>query len=173
MIIATGDSVHPFALADNRHYVFYIYRKWLLRAAWRRLALVPLCAWGAVSPVLELEWRRRQERTRGATADARAGMSAFYIAEYVSDALLVLSAAATLLPTPLLEPRYFVVPSTLLIVRRMERREMEFVTFEVICVAAALTLVNVALVYVFAEMPFDRPVDLHMPNDLSPGRFMF
>lgn len=174
MIVATGDHVHPFTLADNRHFVFYVYRKWLLRAPWRRLALLPLYVWGAIGPVLELEMRRRgDEGVEGRVRDEGEAMRTFYVGEYVSDALLVLCAAASLVPSPLLEPRYFVVASTLWSVRRMARRAADFPAWGMCGVAAALAVVNVGLVYVFAEMPFERPVDAHMPTDLSPGRFMF
>lgn len=180
MIIATGDSVHPFVLADNRHYTFYVYRRWLLRAAWKRLALVPVYAWGAIGPVLELAQRRREaaeEREMGASKregeSLPAGMDSYVAAEGVRDVLLLLCAAATLVSSPLLEPRYFFVASTFLSVRRLARRKKEIPSGRLLLIAMMCAAVNVALVCVFAELPFERPIDPHMPNDLSPGRFMF
>lgn len=35
-----------------------------------------------------------------------------------------------------------------------------------------LVVVNGALLWVFLERPFARPVDAHMPSDTPPGRFM-
>ncbi|RYP69727.1 hypothetical protein DL771_005929 [Monosporascus sp. 5C6A] len=40
--------VHPFTLADNRHYMFYVFRYSILRAPWVRYALAPayvVCGW--------------------------------------------------------------------------------------------------------------------------------
>lgn len=36
--------VHPFLLADNRHFSFYVMRRILLRSSWSRFALVPFFA---------------------------------------------------------------------------------------------------------------------------------
>lgn len=47
-IIRFNTIIHPFTLADNRHYMFYVFRYTILRAWWIRYALAPvyiLCAW--------------------------------------------------------------------------------------------------------------------------------
>ncbi|KAL1749109.1 glycosyltransferase family 59 protein [Schizophyllum fasciatum] len=85
---------HPFLLADNRHYTFYL---------WRRVILVHPAVKYLLAPVY-----------------VAAGW-AWWIAVGASfdnsllQALLIpLAAAPTLLPAPLLEPRYFVVPVVLM-----------------------------------------------------------
>lgn len=87
---------HAFLLADNRHYTFYLWRRVLDRhgALGRALLLGPLA-----SVALHLLY--------AALRDARRG-SAFF-------ALVALATAAAVVPSPLLEPRYFSVP--LLLVR--------------------------------------------------------
>ncbi|KAK4099202.1 glycosyltransferase family 59 protein [Parathielavia hyrcaniae] len=47
-IVKYNTIIHPFTLADNRHYMFYIFRYTILRSPAIRLALVPahtLCRW--------------------------------------------------------------------------------------------------------------------------------
>ncbi|KAI8629343.1 glycosyltransferase family 59 protein [Xylariaceae sp. FL1651] len=47
-IVRFNTIIHPFTLADNRHYMFYVFRYSILRAWWIRYALVPIyvgCAW--------------------------------------------------------------------------------------------------------------------------------
>ncbi|PSS05152.1 DIE2/ALG10 family-domain-containing protein [Coniella lustricola] len=41
-IVRYNTIIHPFTLADNRHYMFYIFRYSILRADWVRYALVPV-----------------------------------------------------------------------------------------------------------------------------------
>ncbi|KAI0379322.1 glycosyltransferase family 59 protein [Hypomontagnella monticulosa] len=48
LIVRYNTIIHPFTLADNRHYMFYIFRYTILRAQWIRYALVPVyvvCGW--------------------------------------------------------------------------------------------------------------------------------
>lgn len=47
-IIRCNTIIHPFTLADNRHYMFYVFRYSILKAWWVRYALAPiyvLCGW--------------------------------------------------------------------------------------------------------------------------------
>ncbi|RYP93700.1 hypothetical protein DL770_000231 [Monosporascus sp. CRB-9-2] len=47
-IVRFNTIVHPFTLADNRHYMFYVFRYSILRAPWVRYALAPVyvvCGW--------------------------------------------------------------------------------------------------------------------------------
>lgn len=41
-IVHLNTIIHPFTLADNRHYMFYIFRYTILRAEWVRYALAPI-----------------------------------------------------------------------------------------------------------------------------------
>lgn len=42
VIVRYNTIVHPFTLADNRHYMFYVFRYSILRAGWVRYALAPV-----------------------------------------------------------------------------------------------------------------------------------
>ncbi|KAK9450417.1 alpha-2-glucosyltransferase Alg10 [Limtongia smithiae] len=81
--------VHAFILADNRHYTFYINRRVLNVTPWARFALAPgylLCLRAALI-------ERAAPRAR------------------VLDSVLFWgAAAAVLVPSPLIECRYFIVP---------------------------------------------------------------
>lgn len=93
--------------------------------------------------------------------------------EMIIDLMFAMCAVVTLVPSSLLEPRYFIVPNTLLSIRRIVRTRMLFSLPRIWSMIVMLLLVNLGLVFVFAELPFERPRDAHMPHDLSPGRFMF
>ncbi|ROV99487.1 hypothetical protein VMCG_06398 [Cytospora schulzeri] len=41
-IVHLNTIIHPFTLADNRHYMFYVFRYTILRAEWVRYALAPV-----------------------------------------------------------------------------------------------------------------------------------
>ncbi|KAH7031678.1 DIE2/ALG10 family-domain-containing protein [Microdochium trichocladiopsis] len=61
-VVHFSTIIHPFTLADNRHYMFYVFRYSILRAWWVRFALVPVyvaCAW--------LCWITLQGRWDGST----------------------------------------------------------------------------------------------------------
>lgn len=48
VIVHFNTIIHPFTLADNRHYMFYVFRYTIRRSYLLRMALVPiyiLCAW--------------------------------------------------------------------------------------------------------------------------------
>lgn len=108
-------------------------------------------------------------------ADARVvskGISEIFV-EHVRDALMVVCAALSVVPSGLLEPRYFVVASTLFSLQRVRRQVGGFTMIGLIGVVVVLGVVNFGLLYIFVEVPFKREVDAHMPNDLSLGRLMF
>lgn len=86
--IALNTVVHPYLLADNRHYTFYIWRWFLGRHPLAKFLLVPLyiyAAWSVFSSLL---------RSRGLLWTV-----SFYIC-----------VVANLVPQGLLEPRYFILP---------------------------------------------------------------
>lgn len=108
--------IHPYTLADNRHYVFYVFKMLRLHPALKYLA-VPVyyvCAWITVqalasppAPVsLEKEQREREKSKVSLTKDKvdhQAGQISFVIIWLVTTALSLITA-------PLVEPRYFIIP---------------------------------------------------------------
>ncbi|EUC66877.1 alpha-1,2-glucosyltransferase, glycosyltransferase family protein [Rhizoctonia solani AG-3 Rhs1AP] len=115
---------HPFLLADNRHYTFYIWRRVYL-AHWSvpyLLAPVYLaCAWA---------WFLRAGKHQ----------------TLLQTLLLPICLLPTLLPTPLIEPRYFLIPY--IILRLQARIPNRAVVFE----AVWYGFINWATMFVFLYM---------------------
>lgn len=91
---------HPFLLSDNRHYTFYVWRRIYLAHPLVPYALAPVylaCAWA---------WYVR-------VGDDQSLLQSL---------LLPVLIGPTLLPTPLLEPRYFLIPYVLLRAQIKETR---------------------------------------------------
>jgi len=83
---------HPFLLSDNRHYTFYVWRRIFMLHPVVPYLLVPIylaCAWA---------WYLRVAVDQ----------------TLLQNILLPIFILPTLLPTPLLEPRYFLIPYILL-----------------------------------------------------------
>lgn len=125
-----GSVAHPYLLADNRHYTFYIWKNVLGRSAAVRVALAPVyaaCAYEVVS---------RLARCGGVL------LAGGFVA----------CAVAALLPAGLLEFRYFSVP-TLLFVAHLRPPHWRFSAAQVACFAA----VNAGTLYTLCERPFRWP----------------
>ncbi|KAJ3685642.1 hypothetical protein LUZ61_014806 [Rhynchospora tenuis] len=85
---------HPYLLADNRHYTFYIWRR-LIQAHWSmKYALIPLYiySWFSILTTLGKEQKR------------------IWVLSFC------ISVALVLVPAPLIEFRYFTIPLVLLII---------------------------------------------------------
>lgn len=96
-IINNFSVVHPFLLADNRHYTFYIYRK-VLSKSWAPFVVVPVYHFS-----LWVVYYLLSESSAISTLSLHPlSMVAFLGAT-----------AVTLIPSPLFEPRYFIVPLVL------------------------------------------------------------
>lgn len=160
LILTTGDYAHPFILSDNRHLTFYIYRRWIRRSAIHRLILAPLYAYAPSSIHVDLLNIRHPP---------------LRLHHFLTDIFIFLCTCAVLLPNPLFEPRYFIVPNLFLTIRRIARaprQRKEHLPLRICCVSAFYFVMSFGLVFLFAERPFSRAIDTHMPGDDSPGRFM-
>ncbi|KAF2269232.1 alpha-1,2 glucosyltransferas-like protein alg10 [Lojkania enalia] len=104
--------VHPFTLADNRHYVFYVFRILRRHPAIKYLAVPAYysCSWMAIQALAspsENIVEDRPSRGSGAPTINKVGRKpcqlSFVMVWLVTTALSVVSA-------PLVEPRYFIIP---------------------------------------------------------------
>ena len=110
--------IHPFTLADNRHYVFYVFRI-LLKHPAIKYAAVPvyfMCAWlvidamGGMSRSNSSTVRRNTERER-MQHETPSSLSVPQGSTRVSFVLVWLVATTlSLVTAPLVEPRYFIIP---------------------------------------------------------------
>lgn len=126
-MIANGTIAHPYLLADNRHYTFYIWKNILRPSAMFRVCLAPLYA----ACVYEL----------GSQLSRNIG--------WIYSAGFWVCTMMTLIPSGLLEFRYFTVPALLFIVHVQPPR-WYWSILQIACFAA----VNAVTVYIFAERPF-------------------
>ncbi|KAA8499146.1 Dol-P-Glc:Glc(2)Man(9)GlcNAc(2)-PP-Dol alpha-1,2-glucosyltransferase [Porphyridium purpureum] len=140
-----GTIVHPFVLADNRHYSFALFRRVLTPSA--RFLFLPTYMLGFWVLVADL--------------------GPFCIATLP---LLALG----LVPVPLFEPRYFAPPFmisqflTLLTQSRAARQKWYCGWF-----SSGIALSQIAaMLALFFFVPFSRPPDAHLPQDASLGRWM-
>eukprot|EP00981_Chlorochromonas_danica_P002170 scaffold428_cov168-Ochromonas_danica.AAC.35 len=138
-----GSRSHPFILSDNRHYIFYVWRYFLQHFSLRCL-LAPAFALAVVLCIADMRKRR-------------------------SDLWLLILACAvviTLLPSPLLEPRYFSQALTVLLLN--SPKEDDNVLFKAAAHAqlGSVALLNLILTYIFLFRTF-------VGHDGSLARFMF
>lgn len=133
---------HPFLLSDNRHYTFYIWRK-IYRRHWSvRFLAVPL--------YIISGWFNLHAIARRTTLLVVMG----YLAGIV----------ATLVPSPLLEFRYFIIPF-LFYCLQLGPPQQQWRTWIALLVYAILHLVTI---YLFVYRPF---VWQHEPDQIQ--RFMW
>jgi len=129
---------HPYLLADNRHYTFYIWKKIINRHWFSRYLLVPLYAtsWCIV-------WQ---------------GFSTWRVSNgpklilMLRKAGVIFAISLVLVPAGLLEPRYFVLPM-LLVQLHSKTPSLSLLQFQ----SAVFVVVNIATIYIFTEKPFLWP----------------
>ena len=110
-IVHLNTLVHPFTLADNRHYVFYVFRILLRHPSIKYLAtpIYLLCAWATLAALGGLAINRsppinhvRQDPKNETPLNP---------GSRVSFVLIWLGATTlSLITAPLVEPRYFIIP---------------------------------------------------------------
>lgn len=111
-LVRANTIVHPFTLADNRHYIFYIFKR-LLHPWWLRYAVTPLyllTGWACLQalgggPPLPLHQRHHRPRPPpSALPDSAHAVPASFLLIWLA------TSALQLVTAPLVEPRYFILP---------------------------------------------------------------
>jgi alpha-1,2-glucosyltransferase len=118
---------HPFLLSDNRHYTFYIWKNIYRRFDQAKYFLAPVyafCIAYTAGVMINLE-------------------------DSVFTVMYSICVAATLIPSPLLEFRYFLIPYILLRLQLVRVRNIRLIT-EI----SVMFLVNAVTLYVFIHKPF-------------------
>ncbi|CAM9337174.1 unnamed protein product [Phaeothamnion confervicola] len=119
---------HPFLLADNRHYTFYVWRRWLGRSDLPlKELLAPAYLYSAWLVVSRLR---------------RAGRTPLWLAALAAATCLVL------VPAHLIEPRYFTLPVLMIHLHAPERSRANLAA-----AAVGAAAVNAATIYVFLFQP--------------------
>ncbi|KAK0704267.1 DIE2/ALG10 family-domain-containing protein [Apiosordaria backusii] len=134
-VVQYNTIIHPFTLADNRHYMFYVFRYTILRSPLIRLLLVipytlaRWLVWGSLSSAPSTtqtsqppKSKPRKPRTKNLTITVvKKDKTPFILLESpssISDIppntsttiLWLLTTALSLITAPLVEPRYFILP---------------------------------------------------------------
>lgn len=109
LVVRFNTIVHPFTLADNRHYMFYVFRI-LLRNALTKYGAVAaymVCAWLSINtlstPGLSQKKLHASKDKSPPLEDTTSCHASFVLVWLASTALSVITA-------PLVEPRYFILP---------------------------------------------------------------
>ncbi|MCJ1353183.1 MAG: glucosyltransferase [Icmadophila ericetorum] len=122
LIVHHNTLLHPFTLADNRHYTFYVFRILALRNPAIKYLAVPiyfLCAWAAISALGDSKPNKANANANTAAAiAAKKALSSSLrkpnkepVGAKVSLLLiLLLTTTLSLVAAPLVEPRYFILP---------------------------------------------------------------
>jgi len=129
-IVHNSTFVHPFILADNRHYTFYIWKNIVRRFHWSKYAAVPVYCYALWAFKTELERKRL----------------------IMWGIFMFMALCAVLLPASLIEFRYYIIPCILLGLH-FTVPSRTALTLELLCNIA----VNAVTLYVFMWRPFIAP----------------
>ncbi|KAL4152436.1 hypothetical protein PRNP1_009366 [Phytophthora ramorum] len=138
-IIHRFSPVHKFMLADNRHYTFYVWRKFFLKHELAKFLPTPV--------YLFFGWRCWCELGRRRSP--------------LWKLVYALAVCLVLIPSPLVEPRYYCVPFIILHLNSSNQS-----AFHLWVVIAVYMAVNALTLYVFLYRPFEWV-------DGSTARFMW
>ncbi|XP_034936246.1 putative Dol-P-Glc:Glc(2)Man(9)GlcNAc(2)-PP-Dol alpha-1,2-glucosyltransferase [Chelonus insularis] len=126
VIVHNNTLVHPYLLADNRHYVFYVWNKFLGRYYIAKYLLIPIYGFAIYSIFMCLR-------------DVR----------YLSKIMYSVCLCVVLIPQLLLEPRYFIIPYILLRLNMPEPKSWQ-ITGELL----TTIIINIIQFYIFATKTF-------------------
>ncbi|KAI5061905.1 hypothetical protein GOP47_0022444 [Adiantum capillus-veneris] len=133
---------HPYLVSDNRHYTFYIWRR-IINAHWSSkylLSITYIYSWWLIFRLLE---RKEKKLWR----------------------LVFFGAvAAVLVPTPLIEFRYYTVPLYIIALHTPLRTPKDCLSW--VLIFLQYSLVNLVTMYVFLYRPF------YSPNEEGTQRFI-
>eukprot|EP00897_Mesotaenium_endlicherianum_P001814 jgi/Mesen1/1660/ME000135S00650 len=125
---------HPYLLADNRHYPFYIWRRVVGASPTSKYWLVPAYLYAMLSLHDAL---RRQQRPLWLL-------------------LFTLATMAVLVPAPLVEFRYFTIPFMLIFLHTPLASE-RWANAQLVCIIVGFSAVNAVTTYMFVFKPFKWP----------------
>jgi alpha-1,2-glucosyltransferase len=119
LIIKFNTLIHPFTLADNRHYMFYVFRYTVLRHPLVRYLLAPIylgCAWFVYLTLCtpsEVHVLAKFQDKKPPAAQKAPLKPKESLAQGPKTSLVIILLASTtlsLIGAPLVEPRYFIIP---------------------------------------------------------------
>jgi len=136
---------HPYLLSDNRHYMFYVWKNFYRRFdPTFKYAMIPVYV--TCGALMQCGWSSAQSKSR-----------LFQLSYWLSVCLC-------LMPTPLVEPRYFIFPTCMWMLHAAPTlcSSLRRTTLTIIL----YVLINALTLFIFIHRPFRAP-------DGSIGRFMW
>lgn len=126
IIVYNNTLVHPYVLADNRHYIFYIWNKIMGKYAVVKYLLIPVYGFSMYNLFISFQ-------------DLR----------FLSKLIYLFCISVVLIPQLLLEPRYFVIPYILV---RLNMPEPKL--WQISSELATCLVVNFIQFYIFVTKTF-------------------
>jgi alpha-1,2-glucosyltransferase len=126
LIIHYNTLVHPYILADNRHYSFYVWKNFMNQFVFFKYILVPIYAFAMYAILKSLSHLRL-----------------FSVVAYI------LCVCIVLVPQLLLEPRYFIIPYILF---RLHQKEPK--NWQIVAETLTTTFINIAQFVLFINKTF-------------------
>lgn len=126
IIVRFNTLVHPYLLADNRHYTFYVWNKIIGRYALARYILIPIYAFLFYATYRSINHLR-----------------------YLSIIFYFITVSLVSIPQLLLEPRYFFIPY---IIFRINIGNIE--NWQLIAESAMTLIVNIFQFFIFSNKIF-------------------
>ncbi|KAF3022094.1 glucosyltransferase [Neopestalotiopsis sp. 37M] len=153
LIVHFNTIIHPFTLADNRHYMFYIFRYSVMRGPIVRLLLAPVYVFCAVLVWTSLYRLKPQDLSTAPITRASSAATGVPTSQVL---ILLLTTALSLMTAPLVEPRYFILPWIfwrLSVPQRTNQRRGGW-DWSLALETAWFLAVNAVLMYIFLARPY-------------------
>ena len=151
LIVRVCRYEHPFLLADNRHYTFYIWRRLFNVHPLSRYLLAPFYL-ASMTAMYSLAGEHHALLLHSIADAVITGLSDLWSAP--SMLIWAFATAATLVPSPLLEFRYMLIPYILL---RLHLRPSA--RWRASAELAMNVAINAVTLYVFLYKPFRWPTE--------------
>lgn len=154
LLMASCSLAHPYLLADNRHYPFYLWRK-VIKAQWlMKYLLVPLYVYSWFSIFSKLgQYKLCSSRHVYALTPPRPYFKHLSFAGKTRTKIWVLAyslaTAAVLVPAPLIEFRYYTIPFYFMILNSNIHNNQSWLLMGVIYIA-----LNIFTMGMFLFRPF-------------------
>ncbi|SCU99368.1 LADA_0H19306g1_1 [Lachancea dasiensis] len=110
MVIRYFTVVHPFLLADNRHYTFYLFKKIMMRNFWFKYILMPWVYHFATFHYIEIMRTKIMQFHPVLPIEIKNPTELPVQLTHISWTALIICTLLTVVPSPLFEPRYYILP---------------------------------------------------------------
>ncbi|KAI4602563.1 glucosyltransferase [Pestalotiopsis sp. 9143b] len=153
LIVHFNTIIHPFTLADNRHYMFYVFRYSVMRGPVIRLLLAPIYIFCSILVWTSLYRLKPQSSSKSPAPRVVSAATGVPTSEVL---ILLVTITLNLMTAPLVEPRYFILPWIfwrLSVPRRTSQRRGGW-DWSLALETLWFLAVNAVLMYIFLAKPY-------------------